>query len=235
MPQPSLIAIDGAAGTGKSTLGALLAHRLGYLYFDTGVMYRAVTLVAVQHGLDCTDSTRMEALAHEVTIDVVPPTMEDGRQYTVLVNGTDVTWDIRSPNVEQHVSLVSRHAGVRAELIRQQRLIGQRGKVVMVGRDIGTVVMPDAPLKIYLTTSLEERARRRYAEAQTKPDGASPPSLEHIQADLARRDELDSHVLQPTRDALLLQTDTLSPAASADWVIAQFAAREHESLSIAWD
>jgi cytidylate kinase len=234
MPQPSLIAIDGAAGTGKSTLGALLAQRLGYLYFDTGVMYRAVTLVAVQQKLDCTDSTRMENLAHEVAIDVVPPTMEDGRQYTVLVNGTDVTWDIRSPNVEQHVSLVSRHPGVRAELIRQQRLIGQRGKVVMVGRDIGTVVMPDAPLKIYLTTSLEERARRRYAEAQAKPDSASP-SLEHIQADLARRDKLDSHVLQPARDALLLQTDTLSPAASADWVIAQFAAREHKSLSVAWD
>jgi cytidylate kinase len=218
--KPTMITIDGPAGTGKSTLGALLAQRLGYLYFDTGVMYRAVTLAAVQRKLDCANQAEMEQLAKHVVIDVVPPTVADGRQYTVLLDQEDVTRQIRSPNVEQQVSIVSKHPGVREELIRQQRAIGERGDVVMVGRDIGTIVVPDAPCKLYLQTSLAERARRRFADEQAK---GREVSLEQVQAEMTRRDDLDSHVIYAAEDALILHTDTLTPDESVEWVIARFA------------
>lgn len=215
MAAPLVITIDGPAGSGKSTLGELLAQQLGYLYFDTGVMYRALTLAVLQARLDLHDSSALEALARSLPIDVQPPTSADGRQYTVLVADDDVTWAIRSPEVTGTVSLVARCPGVRTEMVRQQRIIGQRGRVVMVGRDIGTVVMPDAPLKLYLTASLEERARRRAAEEQAR---GHPVALEAVQADLARRDELDSHVLQPAADALLLQNDGLDPTDEVAWI-----------------
>jgi CMP/dCMP kinase len=216
---PAIITIDGPAGSGKSTIGELLARRVGYLYFDTGVMYRAVTLAALQQGQDYRNGARMEDLARQIQIDVQPPGIQDGRQYTVLVDGNDVTWDIREPEVDQTVSIVSRHPGVRVELIRQQRIIGHRGKVVMVGRDIGTIVIPDAPLKIYLHTSLRERARRRHAELSAK---GTNTLLEQVQADIARRDELDDHVMQPASDALVLDTETCAPHECVDWIISQF-------------
>lgn len=216
---PAIITIDGPAGSGKSTIGELLARCVGYLYFDTGVMYRAVTLAALQRRQNYQNGAKMEDLARQITIDVQPPGVQDGRQYTVLVDGNDVTWEIREPEVDQTVSIVSRHPGVRVELIRQQRIIGHRGKVVMVGRDIGTIVIPDAPLKIYLNTSLRERARRRHTELSAK--GASIP-LEQVQADIARRDELDDHVMQPASDALILDTETCRPHECVDWIISQF-------------
>lgn len=219
MSQPLVIAIDGPAGAGKSTLGALLAARLGYLYFDTGVMYRALTLVALQSGLDLADATTVEALAQRIVIEVAPPSQADGRHYTVLADGSDVTWAIRTPEVERGVSLVARYPGVRREMVRQQQLIGQRGRVVMVGRDIGTIVMPTAPLKIYLEASLDERARRRTAEEEQRP-------FDTVRADMARRDELDSHVLRPAADALILTNDGLSPAAEVDWIMDFIAQRD---------
>jgi CMP/dCMP kinase len=208
MQQPAVITIDGPAGTGKSTVGERLARRLGYIYFDTGVMYRAVTLAALQRAMDCHDGAAMEHLARHLTIDVQPPTHNDGQQYTVLVDGQDVTWDMRTPEVDRTVSVVSKHPGVRRELIRQQRAIGTRGNVVMVGRDIGTIVMPDAPLKVYLQTSLEERARRRFREQQAR---GVTIALADVQADMARRDELDQHVIAPAHDAHIIHTDTISP------------------------
>ena len=189
MPKPSTIAIDGTAASGKSTIGRLLAERLGYLYLDTGAMYRAVTWVALQRGLDIADEEAITALAEAVEIEVVPPTANDGRQYTVYADGEDVTWQIRRPEVDANVSPVSAYPGVRRALTAQQRRIGRRGRVVMVGRDIGTVVMPDADLKIYLDATVEERARRRYREILARGERAD---YGEVLAALRRREQLDS-------------------------------------------
>lgn len=217
MQQPSVIAIDGPAGAGKSTLGALLAARLGYLYFDTGVMYRALTLAAMRAGLELHDGASLEALAARVPIEVLPAAERDGRQATVRVAGQDVTWAIREREVERNVSQVAAHPGVRRELVRQQQAIGARGRVVMVGRDIGTVVMPAAELKIFLEASLDERARRRSDErSETAP-------VQHMRDEIARRDALDQHVLRPAADAVVLSTDGLSPDDELAWVLAYLA------------
>jgi cytidylate kinase len=220
MHYPAVIAIDGPAGAGKSTLGALLAARLGYLYFDTGVMYRALTLVALRAGLDLHDRASVEDLATRVLIEVTPPTQDDGRPYTVLADGDDVSWPIRTPEVERQVSLVAGYPGVRRELVRQQQVIGQRGRVVMVGRDIGTVVMPGADLKIFLQASLDERARRRANEGRDLPD---PPPITQVRENLARRDDLDQHVMYAANDAVVFSTDDLSPAEEVAWIMAYLA------------
>ncbi len=219
MKQPATITIDGPAGSGKSTLGELLARRLGYLYFDTGIMYRALTWAALEQSLDLNDATLLEHTARSLHIDITASTHTDGRQSTVLLNGTDVTWLIRDPAVDSTVSLVSSYPGVRTELRRQQRIIGQQGQVVMVGRDIGTVVMPDAPLKIYLHASLETRAQRRLAQLLQR---GSPLSLEQVCADMARRDELDQHIMQPATDAIVLCSDKFTPEEEVTYILALF-------------
>lgn len=210
MPNPTVIAIDGPAASGKSTLGQNLAGELGFLYFDTGVMYRAVTWAALQRNISVHDEIAITTLAESLTIDVRPPSMADGRAYDVWVEGEDVTWHIRRPEVEADVSEVSAYAGVRRALTLQQRNIGLRGRVVMVGRDIGTVVMPEAALKIYLDASAEERARRRYLELQAR--GEQPDQEAILQAMLAR-DRIDSTrdlaPLRPADDAVVLVTDGL--------------------------
>ena len=212
----TVIAIDGPAGAGKSTLGARLAQQLGYLYFDTGVMYRALTLTALREGLNLNDGPALEDLARRIVITIEPPDHDDGRQYTVLAQGDDVTWAIRAPEVDSNVSLASSYPGVRHNMVARQRMIGLRGKVVMVGRDIGTVVMPDAGLKIFLETSLDERARRRSDEQHGRGMAAD---ISSVRGDLARRDALDRHVMQPATDALLLQTDGLSLEDEVAWII----------------
>jgi cytidylate kinase len=141
---PSTIAIDGPAASGKSTVGAAVADQLGYLYFDTGVMYRAVTAVAHLRSISIDDEQAITALANQIKIDVLPPTVADGRQNTILADGRDITRDLRLRRVDQDVSPVSVYGGVRAAMSAQQRRIGLRGRVVMVGRDIGTVVLPEA-------------------------------------------------------------------------------------------
>ena len=202
------IAIDGPAGVGKSTVGERLAKQIRYLYLDTGAMYRALTWLALQRQIDLEDAATLGALAETFDLEIILPTVTDGRQYTVLVEGRDVTWELRSPEVDRAVSLVSRHAPVRAALRRRQREIGERGGVVMAGRDIGTVVLPQAQLKIYLTASLEERARRRWLELRAKQDTVS--TFEEVLAEVQRRDALDSAQSVPAADAIIVQTDHLS-------------------------
>jgi cytidylate kinase len=210
LTQPSTIAIDGPAASGKSTIGGLLADQLDYLYFDTGVMYRAVTWAALARGIAIEDEAAVTALAERVQIDVVHPTVDDGRQYTVLADGQDVTWQIRRPEVNQGVSPVSAYRGVREALTVQQRRIGQKGQIVMVGRDIGTVVLPDANLKIYLDATAEERAARRYREEVARGE---PADYDNVLASVCRRDEIDSGrevaPLRAAEDAVVIDTTTL--------------------------
>ncbi|MEW5868778.1 MAG: (d)CMP kinase [Chloroflexota bacterium] len=210
MPLPKTIAIDGPAASGKSTLGKRLADELGYLFFDTGVMYRTVTWLALERHIPIEDETRITALAEAAEIDVLPPSRADGRNCDILADGQDVTWHIRRPEVDANVSPVSAYPGVRQALTRQQRRIGQRGQVVMVGRDIGTVVLPDAELKIYLDASVEQRARRRYLEIIARGHSAD---LEEILEAMRRRDQIDSTravaPLCPAEDACILDSDQL--------------------------
>ena len=221
MTRPSTIAVDGPAASGKSTSGGLLAERLGYLYFDTGVMYRAVTWAAIARGIDVTDEVGVTGLAERLRIDVIRPTVADGRQYTVLADGEDVTWEIRCPEVNWGVSPVSAYPGVRAALTAQQRRIGQKGKIVMVGRDIGTVVLPDADLKIYLDATVEERAGRRYRETLARSESAE---FDEVLASVQLRDEIDSgRALAPLRaaeDAVVVDTTALGIEAVLDRVLA---------------
>ncbi|MDI7275339.1 MAG: (d)CMP kinase [Anaerolineae bacterium] len=211
MSKPSRIAIDGPAASGKSTIGQRLAERLGYLYFDTGVMYRAVTWVSLERGIPISDEARVTRLARELHIDVTRPTVADGRQYTVLVDGRDVTWEIRRPEVDANVSPVSAYPGVRRALTEQQRRIGAAGQVVMVGRDIGTVVMPDADLKVYLDAVVGERARRRYCEMLARGER---PEYETVLQAMRRRDMIDTTraaaPLRPAPDAVIVDTTCLS-------------------------
>ena len=213
MTTVSTIAIDGPAASGKSTVGELLARRLGYLYFDTGVMYRAVTWAALDRGIPIEDEAAVAALAGELHIDVAPPTAGDRRQYTILADGVDITWEIRTPAVNASVSPVSAYPGVRREMVRQQRRVAQDGRVVMVGRDIGTVVLPDADLKIYLDASVEERARRRWVEERARGENSD---YEAVLASMRRRDQIDSNreasPLRAAGDAVVLDTTALDVA-----------------------
>ena len=211
MTRPSIIAIDGPAASGKSTIGRLLAERLGYVYFDTGVMYRAVTWAALARGIAIEDEAGVTALAEQLAIDVILPTVDDGRQYTVLADGRDVTWEIRQPEVDRGVSPVSAYPGVRATLTTQQRRIGCRGQIVMVGRDIGTVVLPDADLKIYLDATVDERADPRYREMVARGESAD---YGDVLASVRRRDQIDSGralaPLQAAEDAIVIDTTPLN-------------------------
>ena len=211
MKLPKTIAIDGPAASGKSTLAEKLADNLGYLLFDTGVMYRAVTLAALRTLQTVDNEAEVTRLAEKVQIDVQPPTRQDGRKYDVLLNGEDVTWQIRKPEVDANVSHVSAYPGVRLAMTAQQRRIGQRGGVVMVGRDIGTVVLPEAELKIYLDASVEERARRRFEEIQMRGENQT---YHEILASMRHRDQIDSTrkvaPLRPAIDAVIINSDGLN-------------------------
>lgn len=203
----STIAIDGPAASGKSVVGALVAHRLGYRFVDTGAMYRAVTWAAVERGLDVSDEAAVAALAAGLHIEVHAG---DGAT-RVLVDGDDATEHLREPAVEERVSILSRVPDVRAELVRIQRRLAAERHIVMAGRDIGSVVLPGADLKVYLDASPQVRAERRAAQSRA---AGGRPDLKALVADIARRDGLDSsRALSPLTappDALRIQTDDLS-------------------------
>ena len=204
----TMIAIDGPAASGKSTLAEHLVKELGYLYLDTGVMYRAVTVAALNAGVDPNNEDAVSDLAEKVKIDIRPATIQDGRAADVLLDGEDITWSVRSQDVEANVSQVSAYKRVREVLTETQRKIAARGKIIMAGRDIGTVVLPDAKHKIYLDASVEERAKRRHNELVCRGEKRT---YEEILDALKKRDIFDSsREIAPLRaadDAVILNSD----------------------------
>lgn len=188
-----------------------MADWLGYLFFDTGVMYRAVTWLVLQRGLDVRDEAAVTALAEAISIDLRPPSKSDGRACDVIVEGRDITWESRSPEVDANVSAVSAYRGVRRAMGEHQRRLGLRGKVVMVGRDIGTIILPEAELKIYLDASATERARRRYEEMRRRGEDAQ---MNDVLSMVLERDRIDSTrdvaPLRVASDAVVIDSENLS-------------------------
>jgi cytidylate kinase len=200
------VALDGPGSSGKSSVGAAAATRLGYRFLDTGVLYRALTWLSVQRDIDPQDEPALVGLVPE--LELVPD--DEGRMRRVKVEGTDITDRLHAPEVDRRVSAVSRQPLLRAALLQTQRDLAADGRIILAGRDIGTVVLPEAELKLYLEVSLEERARRRAAERDLAPDSAEAAT---ILDDLRRRDDLDrSRAVAPLRvpdDAIIVRSDDM--------------------------
>lgn len=199
-----VIAIDGPSASGKSTTAKLVAHRLGYTYIDSGAMYRAVTLAAIRAGIDPADASAVERLAAGLVIRFRPN--EDGSLQTLL-NGEDVSGEIRTPEVTALVSQVSTYAGVRSAMVELQRAMSREGGVVLDGRDIGTVVFPNADVKVFMVADIGARASRRREDMVVMGEALT---VEAIAEDLERRDYLDSHreisPLRKAEDAVQIDT-----------------------------
>ncbi len=206
-----VIAIDGPAGAGKSVFGAALARALQSLCIDSGIVYRAVTWIALAHGLDPEDDATLSPVASSMNLQIVPPTVQDGRQFTILIDSQDVTWGLRTPEIDRTVSRPSALPGVRRAVTEQLRHLARDTRVVMVGRDIGTVVLPDADVKFYVTANPETRARRRADELQARGQEAD---VADILRSIIERDTRDSGrataPLRPAHDAVHLETDNLT-------------------------
>jgi cytidylate kinase len=206
--KPQLIALDGPVAVGKSSVGSLLAKRLGYVFFDTGMIYRAFTWKVLKSGVSAEDKEKLCELVAATEFGFVPS--KEGL-LSVFIDGEDVSSRLLSTEIERLVALIAKVAEVRQAMVSEQRKLAQRGKVVMAGRDIGTVVLPWAGLKIFLTASTEERARRRHKELLRRGENSS---LETVLADLKRRDEMDINrtisPLKPADDAIIINTENLS-------------------------
>ncbi len=205
------VAVDGPVASGKSTLGRGLAEALDFLYLDTGVMYRGLTALALVRHIDVNDEAAIADLAQSVRFSFPELAQVDAVNPPLLADGEDITSLLRTPEVDRQVSVVSRYAPARAAMVLQQQEIARRRSVVMVGRDIGTVVLPDAEAKLFVTASAEARAQRRNAERNA---GKNAETLEATLADLTRRDRLDSErAVSPLRqadDAIFLDTTELT-------------------------
>ena len=208
------IAIDGPVASGKSTVGRIVAQELGYRFLDTGWMYRAVAYAGLNAGLDLQDHDDMSRLASRLTINLVES--EDGER--LLVDGEDITEQLHQSQVEQGVVPVAANRGVRRVLVHQQRVIATDGPIVMVGRDIGTIVIPDATIKFYLTASPETRAMRRYEERKNTPGSST---YEEVFERLVHRDKIDSQRAEshPAADAVIIDTDSLDARETARCLI----------------
>jgi CMP/dCMP kinase len=215
-PRGPVVAIDGPSGAGKSTAGRALAARLGYLYLDTGAMYRALALKALRAGVPLDGEEALAGLCRASRIELA----EGGK---VLLDGREVTADIRAPEVSGAASRVSVHPAVRREMVARQRELGRDGGVVLDGRDIGTVVYPDAEVKFYLDADPALRARRRHAELARV--GVAVP-LEAVEREVRERDHVDTHrpvsPLAPAKDAIILDTSRLSPDEVVEQMVARF-------------
>ncbi|MGI8914006.1 MAG: (d)CMP kinase [Chloroflexota bacterium] len=213
MPAAATIAIDGPAGAGKTVVGQGVARALDYLFLDTGAMYRALTYLALERNVALSDEPALVALSRQAAIDVLPDGPADGRPYTVVAAGEDVTWQIRNADVSNTVSIVSAWPAVRREMVQAQVRLAGRGRCVLAGRDIGTVVLPHADLKIFLIASLDERVRRRAQELRRRGEAVNEEAL---RAAMAIRDDLDSgraaSPLKPAADAHLLDSTGLTVA-----------------------
>ncbi|HUI08870.1 MAG TPA: (d)CMP kinase [Bacteroidota bacterium] len=202
-----VIAIDGPAASGKSTTARLVAEKLGYLHVDTGAMYRAVTLKVLRTGLSPADAARIGHLLESTHVAL----RRDGPAIRVLLDGEDVTAEIRTPEVTRAVSAVSRHRAVREAMVREQRTMGAAGGIVLEGRDIGTVVFPDADVKFFMTAGIEARARRRREELRARGDS---PEFGELMAEIRERDRLDStreeSPLRKAEDAIEIDTSDMT-------------------------
>lgn len=218
MKKKLTIAIDGPAGAGKSTVARIVAQRLGYVYIDTGAMYRAVTLQALREHVDLHSKTELTLLAQRVNISLENQPSE--AKAHVFLNGADVTREIRTPEISRQVSLVAQTPGVRSRMVELQRQMGKTGGVVMDGRDIGTHVLPEADIKIFLTASIEERAARRGRELQEK---GYPVDMKSLQAEISGRDQMDMEretaPLIQAQDAILLDSTSLCIAGVVDRIL----------------
>lgn len=217
------VAIDGPASAGKSTVAKLVAKRFGYIYCDTGAMYRSVTLAALERGIDLSQDDWVSELANQITITFAP-----GDPQKVFIDGHEVTQAIRSTEVAQHVSTVAAIPAVRSRMVELQRQIAQEGGIVMDGRDIGTTVLPDAPVKIFMVASAHERARRRFLDNQER--GIDDGSIEELQRAIELRDQKDStravSPLVKAADAYQLDTTHLT----IEQVVDQIAGRIEKTL-----
>ncbi len=210
------IAIDGPAASGKTTVGRIVAHKLGYRFLDTGWMYRAVAYAGLSAGLDLHDQVEMTNLTESLTMQLV----EAASGERLLVDGEDITDRLHEPLVDQGASAVAVISGVRRALVQQQRGIAADGPIVMVGRDIGTVVLPDTPNKIYLDASPEIRAKRRHEERKDAPGSSD---YDDVLKSLIARDRMDSErndsPLHPADDAVIIDTDNLDASETARRII----------------
>lgn len=211
MTRVGVIAIDGPAGSGKSVVGKRVADALGYLYLDTGALYRAATWLALQRGVSVHDGPALAALVRTTSIAIGRPTGANDRLYSVSVGGIDVTHELSSPAVSGNVSIVAAHPEVRADLLPVQRGVAGQGSTVMVGRDIGTVVCPDAALKIYLDAPFSVRVARRVQQLAAM---GLTPDARAVAEQMAERDRIDQSrsiaPLHPAADAEILDTSTMT-------------------------
>jgi cytidylate kinase len=220
-PRGLVIALDGPSGAGKSTAGRALAERLGYVYVDTGAMYRALALKALREGVDLEAGPALAALCRASRIELV-----EGGPGQVWLDGEDVSAAVRAPEVSAAASQVSVHPDVRREMVARQRALGERGGIVMDGRDIGTKVFPDADLKVYVDADPALRARRRHAELT---EAGARVSVAEVEKDLRERDHADSHrresPLVRAEDAVVIDTTTLSPEGVIEALLRAFEGR----------
>ncbi len=220
LPEQFAIAIDGPAASGKSTVGRLVANQIDAICFDTGLLYRAVAWAVLEGSVDVRNAEAVTAIANKLDFCIKQEIVDNNSVLKIFVNGTEVTWALQELGADSGLSIVSAYPGVRAALLDMQREIGSTGRVVLLGRDIGTVVLPDADVKIYLEASVEERARRRQLDFLARGEDVS---IERVMEQVRLRDELDSTrsvaPLKPADDAVIIDSDGLTPGETAKEIV----------------